>query len=392
MQKSLIIASTVWLLPFVCSAQSYTQYDKNSEKLVMSNALLATDNINPVIDHKTSALGWQLDANGELVNLNRALQLKLDYNARFNQWQQQPDAVLEDSSFLQAGIEGHGRLFLSGNWQLNGSAGYQYNNHMPGSGLSRLRKNIIATDTRHYSHAQLGASYGHEASNRRITLNYHRGSVRYSDDNDYSSEFELDQSTISAEIAFRLSAATNLIFEVEHQQDDYLSVRRSDSDKTRLLAGFEWDYSGLTRIRALAGGYKRTIDQQADNNGSAWQVALHYSPRKDTGIRIESSQDSIAGDSELATDSRMRRMLLELTYQYSELWQWGMLVSAAETRFDEPQSVRYLDEVLARVWVKLALKQHHHFRLSLQHSENELSTGALDFQQAQITASWQYRF
>lgn len=391
MHKSLI-AAAAWLLPFTCAAQSYTDYDKNGDKLILSNALMATDNINPSIADDESALGWQLDARGQLVNLNEALWLKLDYRARLNQWQQQPLAILQDNGFLLADINGHGRWYLSRNWQLNGSVGYLHNDQMPGSGLSRLRENIIATDTRQYRHAQLGATYGHEASARRMTLNYHHGSVRYSDDNDYSPEFELDQATISAELAFRLSSATNLIFEVEHQQDDYLSVSRAESDKTKLLAGVEWDYSGLTHIRALAGAYKRKTQQQADNDGSAWQLALHYRPRKDTGIRIESSQDSIAGDSELASDSRMRRLLLELTYQYSQLWQWGLLLSTSETRFDEPQSVRFLDETLARVWVNLALQQHNHFRLTLQHKDNQLSGGAIDYQQAQIMASWHYSF
>lgn len=391
MQKSLLVA-TVLLLPFVCTAQNDTQYNKVSDKLVLGNALVATDNINPVVDAQESALGWQLNANGQLVNLNKALQLKLSYQAQLNQWQQQPIAVLVDNSFLQADIAAHGRVFLRNNWQLNGSAGYKHEDQMPGNGLSRLRQNVIATDTRRYSHAELGVSYGKDTSARRVTVNYHQGLVRYSDNNDYSQEFELDQATINAELAFRLSTATNLIFTAEHQQDDYLSASRSDSDKIKLLAGFEWDYSGLTRIRALAGAYKRKIDHQADNNGSAWQLAVHYRPRKDTGIRIESSQDSIAGESELATDSRMRRLLLELTYQYSELWQWGVLLSASETRYSEPQSVRFLDESLARLWVNLALQQHNHFRLAVQHRDNKLSNGSLDFQQAQIMASWHYSF
>ncbi|WP_088328876.1 hypothetical protein [Lacimicrobium sp. SS2-24] len=391
MHKSLI-AAAAWLLPFTCSAQSYTEYDKNTDKLVLSNALLATDNINPLKSEDKSALGWQLDAHGALVALGEGQQYKLLYGATLNQWQQQPASLLQDNSFFQGEIAAHGRWHLSQAWQLNGSAGYQHTDQMPGTGLSRLREDIVATDSRKYSDAQLGLSYGHDASARRLSLNYHHGAVRYSGDNAYLDEFELDQTTLTGTIAFRLSAATRFILELENQQDDYLAVTRFDSDKNKVLAGIEWDYSGLTRIKALVGAYKRETEQRPDTDGSAWQLSLNYRPREDTGIRIESSQDSVAGDSELASDSRMRSLLLELTYRYSQLWQWGLLLNTSETRFEEAVQVRFLDEKLARVWVALALQQQHQFRLSLQYKDNQLSDNTVDYQQSQIMASWQYRF
>ncbi|GAB3023360.1 hypothetical protein [Bowmanella dokdonensis] len=391
MQKALTGALCL-LLPLAGYGQSYDPFDKDTEKLILQPQVFALDNLNPTLMKEHSTWGGGLKANGQLVTGADALWMKLAYRAEYLRWEDPPVDILKDKDNLSANAELLFRLYLSDAWALETALTYTSEEQMPGTGLSRLRHDVLAQDTRQQGSARISAIYGHEAGKRRLSLDLSQERVRYDSPNTYAPLFEVDQSTLASNLVFRLSRATHFVALLEYQQDDYLSPRRGDSEKARALVGMQWQVSGLTSIRALLGAYRRETVQASAHTGSSWQVELGYQPMQHWQLSLEALQDSIAGDSELASDSRLRKWALRSEYHFGEQWQWGFELVRTDTRYLEPLQIRTLSQRQADLWLRLTLRQHSWLTLSVSRNETELLSNSINREQNKIGLVWRYGF
>jgi len=366
--------------------------DKDASPFESNLTGYTTDNFNPTLDtsHRASLLG--LSAQGKLVTIKNALTLQVNYSADYQKAKLDSDSLTNNKSFLSTDLGVLARLYLQKEWYVDTAINYSKKDQLLGTGISKLRKNIISADQQTQTNALVGITYGGETSSRSISLTYSQTDTNYANINNYSSLFSFTQQALIANIKFKLSSATDFILLIEHQQDDYDAITRDDSTMQRIMAGMNWQPSGSSKITALIGKYQRTPDVADKTSGLTWQFSYQYSPRDDFKVQLSSTQSSIAGESEISTDSVKQQWQLQTDYFYNSLWHYGFNGVSSQTDYKEALGKRTFDEKFVKLFTRYQFRKYNNVQFYIGYRSAKESTNIIDYQQNEVGLSWHYKF
>ncbi len=350
------------------------------------------DDFNPLLLPEESAPALGIGLNGAIVAKGEGIWYQLDYSANIDAFDTDSDAIERTDSYENFRTQFLTRFFLSKEWFLDLAGQHEQVDEAFGTGLSRLRPNIVEADHREENTFLANAVYGNDTSRRYLSLEYEFLDRQYDDINDYAFLFDLKQQRLTLDLGFSLSSASRLLFQINAFEDDFQELSRNDSRMQSALIGFSWKASGKTSINALIGGYRRQTDNQEDTSGLSWTLGISYAPTDYFSVRIDSSQDSIVGQDEFAANSVRTRSSISVNYQFNDLWYLRTAFQISDTEFEGSFNERTLDESNASVTLGLAIKQHNRVELSARALEVEDLSIFIDYDQTEGKLTWFYDF
>lgn len=366
--------------------------NKNASPLKVDLAAQYSDNFNPTLKNKATAAAFILSVEGELVSVYDALWLQAKYSGEYTKANIDKKSLTNTNSFAQSEFSFLGRLHLLKKIYFDASLEYKQEDELFGRGLSKLRLNIVDADKKKQSNALFGITYGGDADNRSITLNYQQLDTQYSDINIYSQLFSLLQKKLSLNIKFKLSSNTRFIALLEQQNDNYDALLRDDSDKQQIMLGMDWRPSGISTLSFLMGKYQRVPNKADKTTGLIWQLLYKYDPRDDLHFIFSSSQSSIVGESAIASDSVQQQWQLFANYLYSSQWRYYAKLALSNTYFQEVTNSHSLKDNYMDVGVNFNIQNYHHIKLSLNYRNVKDSNGTIAYQQNEASIHWLYDF
>jgi len=368
-----------------------TLIDKEASPLKINFLGYTTDNFNPTLDNTYHASLIKLSAHGKLVTINNALSLQANYAANYQGAKLDSNTLTKSNDFYSTEFGLLARLYLQKELFLDALVSYEKTDELPGTGISKLRKNILFSDEKTQVNALLGITYGSDIASRSMSLTYSQIDSEYADINSYSSLFSFTQKTLTSNIKFKLSSATHFILFIEHQQDDYDALSRDDSTMQRIMVGMDWQASGSSTIKALIGKYQRNPNIADKTSGLTWQLSYQYSPRDDFKIQLSSTQSSIAGESELSTNSVQQQWLVQADYLYNSQWHYGLNAVTGQTNYKESQGKRTFDEALIKLFTSYQFRKYSRVEFYLGDRSVKESNNIIDYQQNEVGLSWYYK-
>ncbi|MDN4502886.1 hypothetical protein QX776_10760 [Alteromonadaceae bacterium BrNp21-10] len=369
-----------------------TTMNKQASPLELSAKALYSDNINPTNDADNGASVLALAANGQFTQHIDGWWWQLDYAAQTEKLQLDSDDVTQTDSYQQGHIGIVSRWYLGKAWYLDAGAKVQQQDERIGSGLSQLRRDIVIADSRRSDEYHAELVYGQDVSSRNLTLSYTHKNLDYADNNSYSNLFDINQQTIAAHFTFAMSSASRFVLFLEHQQDNYDVASRVDSRMQRAMVGMDWQPSGTSSLSILVGQYQRQPQGGDATHGVTWQMSYQYAPRDGLQTTITSSKSSVAGENELASDSLRQQWQINMHYLYSDQWHYGWQGQFSHTDYLEQTASRSITVRNLSLWMKLNLRDYQHVVLDIGHRQSDESTGLFDYQQNEVSISWQYEF
>jgi hypothetical protein len=366
--------------------------DKNSSPLTVGLVGQNSDNFNPTLSDGKGASSLLFSGAGKLVSINDSLWLQADYSAQYQSVNLDKNDQTQSEQYLTANAELLARLYIQPALYIDGSFEYIQQDEMFGTGISKLRNNILLADEKKQSTAALGFTYGGETASRSISLTYKQADTQYSEINFYSNLFSFLQKTLTLNIKFKLSDNTRFIALLENQQDDYDDQSRDDSSKQRVLLGIDWRPSGSSELSLLFGKYLRKPDLAEKTTGLTWQLLYKYQPRDDFQIRISSAQSSIVGESALSSDSVLQQWQFAASYLYTVQWSYFFNANYDDTSYKEPILDRSLKETLVSVGASFNIRKYHRIKFLLTRRNVKESNGVIDYQQNEVGLHWLYEF
>ena len=365
--------------------------NKNASPMKVGLTTLYTDNFNPTLIDKENTSLIKLFANGELVSINDELWLQAKYSGQYIKTDNK-DSASETNSFTQGDVSLLGRLYLQPNFYINTSLEYKHENELFGSGLSKLRHHVVNADKYNQTNFLIAGTYGAASEDRTISLSYQQSDKKYSAINFYSQLFSLLQKKLSLKTKFKLSANTQFVALIELQKDNYDSLLREDSDKQQIMLGMDWQTSGISTFSFLLGKYQRTPENTDKSTGLVWKLSYQYAPRDDFQVDLLSSQTSIAGQSEVASNSELQAWQARLNYLYSKQWTYYARASFEKTLFQEPLKDHTLKNKFIELGVSYNIHNYHKIQLIVTNRDVTDSNGSIDYRQNEVGVHWLYDF
>lgn len=350
------------------------------------------DDFNPLLLPEEPATALGIGLNGAIVAKGEGVWYQLDYSANIDAFDTDSDAVERTDSYENFRAQFLTRFFLSQKWFLDLAAEHEQADEAFGTGLSKLRPNIVRADHREENRLLVNAVYGNDTSRRYLSFEYEFLDREFDDINDYAFLFDLQQQRLTLDLGFSLSSASRLLFQINAFDDDFQDVLRNDSSMQSALVGFSWKASGKTSFRALVGGYRRETDNQADTSGLSWAFRVNYEPTDYFSVIVDSSQDSVVGEDEFAANSVRTRSSVTVNYQFNDLWYLRTAFQVSDTEFEGSFNERTLDESDFSATLGLALKAHNRVELSARLLDVEDRSIFIDYDQTEGRLTWFYDF
>jgi hypothetical protein len=369
-----------------CSAARPAVINPEASPLQLHVNAIYQDDFNPLLLPEEPATALGIGLNGAIVAKGEGVWYQLDYSANIDAFDTDSNAVERTDSYENFRAQFLTRFFLSKEWFLDLAGQHEQVDEAFGTGLSKLRPNIVEADHREENRFLLNAVYGNDTSRRYLSFEYEFLDRQYDDINDYAFLFDLEQQRLTLDLGFSLSSASRLLFQINAFEDDFQQPLRNDSRMQSALIGFSWKASGKTSLNALIGGYRRQTDNQEDTSGLSWTLGLDYSPTDYFSVRLTSSQESIVGEDEFAANSVRTRSSIAVNYQFNDLWYLRTAFQVSDTEFEGSFNERTLDESDVSVILGLAIKAHNRVELSGRLLD------VVDYDQTEGKLTWFYDF
>jgi hypothetical protein len=370
--------------------------DSEASPFEFTASLDLTDNINPTLDDEYTAYGTGFKPRGKLVTRGEGYQLMIDYGASFEQFKLSDDSTNFDFDKDQKFIAYRGallsRFFIGESWTLDVDLAYSSEEQKFGTGISKLRENVLLADELTSDHAALSIIYGKDSSDRMLSIELTTNNFDYGNNNEYAEMFSYSQQALNLYMSFRRSSLSRWIARLESSQEDYDSLLRSDSRIYRALVGLNWQLSGKSALEILIGGYKRDNNGQDSNSGFSYLVDYNYTLDDNFNIAFSSGRTSVIAESESATNSIRTSVELEGNYIFSQMWQSKLRIGSVNTEFIEVLGSRELDERVAELSLNLSLKAYNNVVIKAGFRNVSSSDDTTDYQQQEVGLSWQYGF
>jgi hypothetical protein len=366
--------------------------DPNASPLQVQVNAIYQDDFNPLLLPEESAAALGIGLNGAIVAKGEGVWYQLDYSANIDAFDTDSNAIERTDSYENFRAQFLTRFYLSKEWFLDLAGQHEQVDEAFGTGLSRLRPNIVEADHREENSFLLNAVYGNDTSRRYLSFEYEFLDREYDDINDYAFLFDIKQQRLTLDLGFSLSSASRLLFQINAFDDDFQQPLRNDSRMQSALIGFSWKASGKTSVNALIGGYRRQTDNQEDTSGLSWTLGLNYDPTDYFSVRLISSQESIVGDDEFAANSVRTRSSIAFNYRFNDLWYLRTAFQVSDTEFEGSFNERTLDESDISVILGLAIKQHNRVELSGRILDVEDTSIFVDYDQTEGRLTWFYDF
>lgn len=373
-------------------AEGSSDFDKTAKPLQLEASLVYMDNYNPLSVADLSAKGAKVGFSGKLVTTSESIWLQADYSANHQQYNLDDSTTVMEESFQSAHLDLKSRLFIANKWSVDVNAKIQKHDELLGTGLSRIRPNVTVSDSYQRSVLGLHFNYGSEISKRSFRFGFRSQDQDYASHNIYSDLFDLTQNIFDLGFGYRVSEDTRIVAVFEHRELDYDIANSLDSTLSKVLLGVEWQASGKSEVSAKLGMYQHRYDTKPDNSGATWELGAVFFPREDFSIALDSTQLSIAGDSELSTDTIERDIAVTLTYFYSDVWRYGFKAQTRQSQYQEPENDRTADQNQVSVFANLTWLEHQRVTLSLLSETLDDELRNIDYKQNRIDLSWQYDF
>lgn len=379
-----------------CTTRAFSQVEsinKDASILEISSSALYTDNINPTVNGQSAATGVSITPHGQLIATPTYVWFVLDYRAELQQYRLNDNYLLSKNQRFN-GYQGSllARVFLADAWHVD--AKFEHNNQTQqyGSGISRLKSNVLEADQLQTNTASARLVYGSDTSTRFVSVNAGIKQDTYQENNSYSALFNAKQQFVEANLSYRYSEASKIAMQVTSKKDDYEAVSRDDSELIEALIGVEWSPSGKSRLQLMIGKYQRTFDTAKNSSGVAWNGVFDYAPREDLLISLGTSRTSGSSISETTTDSVTQTVRAKVAYMYSNQWQFTLGASSANTQFKNNEGVFELDEQQGQA--ELILEMNDHSKATLAFALQDVATNdpAFSFRQNKVGMTWHYSF
>ena len=380
-------------LPAVALGQP-EQINENASKLNVGFGAVHTNNINPTFDDELSAQGINLLANGQLSTRGEGVQYLIDYDASLSQWQNSDEGVVYDAepSTADVSVRGLARLFLSPKWQIDAQAKHHTQDQAYGTGLSRLRKNVLAQDTMTLNSAEISASYGYDLSDRFVSITAGVNDRSYDDINPYASQFDVTEQLTEIEVGFRISPATQLLLRVGYRAFDFDQPQIDDSELYRALIGASWAPTASSTLRASVGGYNREFDVSPSRSGFLWNLAYRLTPNDRFAFTVDSKREATATENEFSSESIVSQFGAALSYRYSVRWSTALKVNYQLTEFDDLNSNKDLTESDVSAQLVFSISSFQSITADVAYKNVTSDDNVIDYNQTQIGLFWQYAF
>lgn len=387
---------TLIMLVLFCNAvlADVKKIDSKASPFEFTTSLELTDNINPTLDQESAAFGGGFKPKGKLVTSGEGYQIMLEYAASFEQFKLADEATnfANEQNFTSYQGALLSRLFIGESWTMDIDLAHAVEQQKYGSGISKLRQNVLLADELTTDHAALSMIYGKDSSERMLSFEIATNNFDYGNNNAYAEMFSYSQQALYLHMSFRQSSLSRWIVKLEGSEEDYDSVLRSDSRIVRALLGLNWQLSGKSALQILIGGYKRENDGQDANSGFSYLVDYSYAPDDNFKVDFRSGRTSVIAESESATNSIRTSAELEGSYIFSQLWQSKLKIGSVNTEFVEVAGSRELDENFAEWTVVLSLKSYSNLSLKAGLRDVSSTDDSIDYQQQEVSLSWQYSF
>jgi hypothetical protein len=387
---------TLIVLLLFCNAvlADVKNINREASPFEFTTSLDLTDNINPTLDQQYTAFGAGFKPNGKLVTAGDGYEFMLDYGASFEQFKLRDELTnfANDQNFTTYRGALLGRFFIAESWTLDVDVARSFEEQKYGSGISKLRENVLFADELTTDHAAVSIIYGKDSSERMLSFEIATNNFDYGNNNPYSEMFSYSQQALYSNMSFKQSSLSRWIVRLEGSQEDYDSLLRSDSRIYRALFGLNWQLSGKSVLELLVGGYKRDNEGQDSNSGFSYLVNYTYAPDDNLKVDFRSGRTSVIAESESATNSIRTSFELEGTYIFSQLWQSKLRIGSVNTEFVEVASSRELNEMLAQWSVNLSLKTYSNVSIKASLRDVSSSDDRTDYLQQEVGLSWQYSF
>lgn len=367
-------------------------FDRAASPLQAEVSLIYLDNYNPLSVADVSATGVMAAVNGKLVTTSESIWLQADYAISHQQYNLNDSLVTMDDSFQSAHLGLSSRLFFASKWSVDVNTKLQKQDELLGTGLSRVRSNVTIADSYDQANMGLHFNYGSELSKRSLRFGLSVQDRDYASNNEYSDLFDLTQNVLDLLLGYRISEDTRVIALFEHRKLDYDIADSLDSTLSKVLLGVEWQASGKSAISAKVGMYQHRYNAQEDSSGATWELGAEFFPRGDFSIALDSAQLSIAGDSELSTDTVERNFAVTLTYLYSDVWHYGLKALTRQSQYQEPENDRTADQNEVSIFANLRLLDYQGITLRLMSETLDDEQRNIDYKQNRIDLSWHYDF
>ncbi|TDF35830.1 hypothetical protein EYS14_20810 [Alteromonadaceae bacterium M269] len=366
--------------------------DLNASPLEVQINATYQDDFNPLLLPEESATALGIGLNGAIVAKGEGVWYQLDYSASIDAFDRGSESIERTDSYENFRTQFLTRLFLSKEWFLDLAGQHEQVDEAFGTGLSKLRPNIVEADHREENSFFANAVYGNDVSRRYLSLEYELLDREFDDINDYATLFDITQQRLTLDLGLSISSASRLLFQLNVFDDNFDRSVRNDSRMQSALIGFSWRASGKTSINALIGGYQRQTNNQEDTSGISWSLGVVYAPRDDFSVSLNSSQESIVGEDEFAANSVRRASSVSVNYHFNDLWYLRTAFRVSDTDFEGSANERTLDESDISVVLGLALKEHNRIELSARSLDVEDESIFIDYDQKEGKLTWFYDF
>lgn len=388
--KNLLLVILVLTSVVSVSTLAKGDFDKDLSPLNAAFALQHTDNYNPLALDSLSATGIKAELQGNLVTVSESIWLQGDYELGQHKFSLEDSEVEMQDSFQNIRLGIDSRFFFASKWSVDLATSYHKQDELLGTGLSRLRMNVTNQDSYTATGFSAELNYGSELSTRMLKLGARRIERDYESNNEYADSFDLSQSVYDILFNYRVSDFTRLIAFAELRELKYDSATDLDSSISKAMLGVHWKASGKSSLSAQIGMYQRSYDELDSSSGATWEIGAEYYMREDVIFQLNSSQASVAGDSELSTDTVERLLNVELSYLYSDVWRYGLQGHLIQSQYSEPTNDRTADQSNVAGFVELTLLSNQTLRLQVQSESLEDKQRSIDFSQNRIDLSWYY--
>jgi hypothetical protein len=372
--------------------------DQDVSPLQVEVATKYVDNLNPTLNQEMAAYGFVVAPKGRLVSRQQKLWFVLDYQAELSQYQITESVAastnLSDKrqNFNRYQARFLSRLFLADRWYIDAQAQHGQQTQKFGTGISRLKTDVLAADELTRSLAAVSLVYGNDVSKRFMSVKAGVRKDDYRDTNVYAKQFNVEQTFLETQLGFRQSSASQILARVNIKQDDYQALTRDDSKLLEGLVGFAWQATGKTRLEALVGAYRRTFNNQEASSGLSWSIDYSYSPRDDLVFSLGSSRFSDVSSSETTSDSVTQTLQANLNYRMSDRWRSAVVAKSSSSEFNVADTTFSLDAKEFEFQLGLQLREHSELVLSIGHENVSRSDDTLNFKQNEAGLMWRYEF
>jgi hypothetical protein len=367
--------------------------NKDASALDVSISTVYADNLNPTLVKDQNAIGVIFAPKGQLVAEGHASQFLVDYSASFERYKLRKDDVMLKSNedFNDYRVKLLGRVFLAKAWHLDTHVQYLNQQQKFGTGISKLRTNVLQGDQLKQLSGAASLVYGNDTSSRFISLKIHGNEDSYQANNDYSDLFNTSNRGAELNVVFRQSAATSFLLRMSGQHEDYESALREDSDVYRAMLGVGWRPSGKSILEVLVGRFWRESDSRS-NDGLSWSINYTLKPTENWKVTLNSARYSDISQSEFTTDSVIQDVHFNAQYNYSVQWRFGLAMHFENTEFNFVSNTTELDEKATSAYVSLILKDNNQIKLSAGKVDTFSSDNLIDYSQLEARLTWQLEF